>query len=113
MSSSMVDTAIFLKDSEKEIKRKIGRAFSGGQETAELHRKKGGNPDIDKAYEILFYHHPDSEFVKKVYENYKSGKMLTGELKKICIDFLVSFLEEHKKKVEKNRAKAKKIVYGK
>jgi len=113
MSSSMPDTAIFLEDSKSEIKRKIGKAFSGGQETAEIHRKKGGIPEIDKAYEILFYHHPDSEFVKKIYNDYKSGKMLTGELKKICIDFLISFLEEHKKKFEKNKSMAKKIVYGK
>ena len=113
MSASMPDTAIFLEDSENEIKRKISKAFSGGQETAELHRKKGGVPEADKAYEILFYHHPDSKFVKKIYDDYKSGKMLTGELKKICTDFLVLFANEHRKKVEKNRELARKIVYNK
>ena len=113
MSASLPDTAIFLDDSESEIKRKVSRAFSGGQETAELHRKKGGIPEKDKAYEILFYHYPNSKFVKRIYEDYKSGKMLTGELKKICIDFLVSFLKEHKIKFEKNKMLAKKIVYGK
>ena len=113
MSASLPDTAIFLDDSESEIKRKVSRAFSGGQETAELHRKVGGIPEKDKAYEILFYHYPNSKFVKRIYEDYKSGKMLTGELKKICIDFLVSFLKEHKTKFEKNKMLAKKIVYGK
>jgi len=112
MSASLPDTAIFLDDSESEIKRKISKAFSGGQETAELHRKIGGVPEKDKAYEVLFYHHPDSEFVEKIYRDYKSGKMLTGELKKICIDFLTSLLKEHNKKVEKNRSVAREIVYG-
>ena len=113
MSASMPETAIFLNDSEEEIKRKISRAFSGGQETAEMHRKKGGVPEIDKAYEILFYHHPDSDFVREIYKKYKSGEMLTGELKKICTEFLISFLREHKRKAEQNKKIAKEIVYGK
>lgn len=112
MSASHPETAIFLDDSPKDVKRKIQRAFSGGQETLDLHRKLGGNPDIDKAYEVLFFHHPDSNLVKEVYEKYKSGEMLTGELKKICIDFLTDFLVEHQKKVEKNRKLAREIVYG-
>ncbi len=112
MSASEPDTAIFLDDDAKEVKRKINKAFSGGQDSVEKHRKLGGNPDIDKAYEILFYHHPDDKLVKDVYEKYKSGEMLTGELKKTCIDFLTSFLEEHQTKVKKNMPRAKKIVYG-
>lgn len=28
-------------------------AFSGGQETLELHRELGGNPDVDVAYQYL------------------------------------------------------------
>jgi len=112
MSASMPDTAIFLNDSFEQIKRKINKAFSGGRETAELHKKMGGRPEIDKAYEILFYHHPNSKFVKKVYEDYKSGKMLTSELKNICIKFLTNFLVKHQEKVKENRQLAKKIVFG-
>lgn len=113
MSASLPNTAIFLSDDPKEMKRKVSRAFSGGQETVELHRKHGGNPDIDKAYEILFFHHPDTALVEDIYKKYKSGEMLTGELKKICIDFLTDFLTEHQKKVEKHRKLAEEMVYGK
>ena len=54
MSASLPDTAIFLNDSKKEIKRKINRAFSGGRETIELHKKLGGVPEKDKAYDGQF-----------------------------------------------------------
>lgn len=113
MSASIPNTAIFLNDSLKEIKRKINKAFSGGRETIELHRKLGGVPEKDKAYEILFYHHPDNSFVEKIYKKYKDGEMLTGELKKICIDFLVKFLTKHQEKAKENEELARMIVYGK
>jgi len=113
MSASIPDTAIFLDDSPSEIKRKVNKAFSGGRDSIELHKKLGGVPEKDKAYEILFYHHSDDSFVKKIYKKYRSGEMLTGELKKICIDFLTTFLAEHQKRVEKNKEIARKIVFGK
>ncbi|MFP4112353.1 MAG: tryptophan--tRNA ligase [Candidatus Woesearchaeota archaeon] len=112
MSASIPDTAIFLDDSIENMRKKINKAFSGGRETVELHKKLGGIPEKDKAYEILFYHHPNDDFVKEVYTKYNSGELLTGELKKICIDFLTDFLREHQEKVKKNRLIAKKIVYG-
>jgi tryptophanyl-tRNA synthetase len=50
MSASIPTSAIFMDDSMKQIKTKINKhAFSGGQETVELHRELGGNPDIDVA----------------------------------------------------------------
>ena len=55
MSSSMPETTIFLNDSMKTIEKKIKSSFSGGQPTVEEHRKKGGNPDIDVAYQYLRY----------------------------------------------------------
>jgi len=113
MSASYPETAIFLNDSPKEIKQKINKAFSGGRKTIEEHRKLGGIPEDDKAYEILFFHHPDSAFVDEVYRKYKSGEMLTGELKKICIDFVTDFIVKHQKKVEENKKLAREIVYGK
>ncbi len=111
MSASIPDTAIFLNDTPKDVKKKISKAFSGGQETIELHREKGGNPDIDKAFEILYYHHPDDKFIQSIRKKYISGEMLSGELKKICIDFITEFLEKHQEKVKTHMETAKKMVY--
>lgn len=42
------------KDTPKQILNKMNKyAFSGGQETLELHRELGGNPDVDVAYQYL------------------------------------------------------------
>ena len=113
MSASEPDTAIFLDDSPSEIKRKINKAYSGGRDSVEEHRKLGGVPEKDKAFEVLLYHHPDSDFIQQVYKDYKKGKLLSGELKKICMDFLTKFLEKHQKKLSKTRKIAEKMVWGK
>jgi tryptophanyl-tRNA synthetase len=113
MSASEPETAIFLDDSPDAAKRKVQRSFSGGRESIEKHRELGGMPEVDRAYEILRFHHPDTKFVENVYQEYKSGRMLTGELKKITIDFLTEFLSKHQEKVEKNLTTANELVYGK
>ncbi len=102
MSSSVANTAIFTTDNEKTVRNKILKyAFSGGRESAEEHRKKGGIPEIDVSYQYLMYFMEDSKRLKDIYEDYKSGKMLTGELKEITIDTVNKFLTEHQKKREK------------
>jgi tryptophanyl-tRNA synthetase len=106
MSSSDPNSYIALTDSPEEAARKIKKyAFSGGQPTLEEHRKKGGNPDVDVSFQYLQnFFEPDDKKLKKIYQNYKSGKLLTGELKQILIEKLQKFLKGH----QKNRQKAKK-----
>lgn len=108
MSSSQPESAIYLTDDPKTVERKIMKyAFSGGQPTIELHRKYGGNPDIDVSFQWLYmFFEPDDNKIKKIEEEYRSGKMLTGELKSILVEKLNAFLEEHRNK----REEAKKLV---
>lgn len=62
MSASDDTSAIFMKDTAKEIKTKVNKyAFSGGRETVEEHREKGGNPDVDVAYQYLQFFLEDDE----------------------------------------------------
>lgn len=62
MSASDDNSAIFLNDSAKQIKTKINKyAFSGGRETLEEHREKGGNADVDVAYQYLTFFMEDDE----------------------------------------------------
>lgn len=102
MSSSDETSFIALTDTAKEAARKIRKyAFSGGQATVEEHRKKGGNPDVDVSYQMLLYGmEDDDEKLMQIYENYKSGKLLTGELKQIVVDKMTKFLNEHHKKLK-------------
>ncbi len=106
-SSSNPDTAILTTDNPEAVKRKINKyAFSGGQPTVEEHRKKGGNPEIDVACQWLKYFEEDDKKLEKIFNDYKSGKLLSGEVKAIIIEKINEFLKEHQKK----REEAKKIV---
>ncbi|PKM91919.1 MAG: tryptophan--tRNA ligase, partial [Euryarchaeota archaeon HGW-Euryarchaeota-1] len=79
MSSSIPDSAIFLDDKPEDIKRKISKAFSGGQPTIEEHRAKGGDPDIDASFQYLkIFFEPNDAKLQQIYDDYKSGKTLTG-----------------------------------
>ncbi|MEK6934851.1 MAG: tryptophan--tRNA ligase [Nanoarchaeota archaeon] len=111
MSSSDPTSAIFLSDSEKEVEIKIKKyAFSGGQETIKEHREKGGNPDIDVSYQYLTLFETNDNKLKKIYNDYKSGKLLTSELKQILIDKINSFLKKHQKNKEKAKNQLDKFI---
>ena len=114
MSSSDQTSYIALTDTPKEAAKKINKyAFSGGQPTVEEHRRKGGNPDIDIAFQMLKYGlEPDDKKLQKIYNDYKSGKLLSGELKKIVIEKLSSFLIENQKRREKAKKEVKTFLGG-
>ena len=108
MSSSDETSYIALSEDSKSAAKKIKKyAFSGGRDTLEEHRKHGGNPDIDVSFQMLKYGlEEDDEKLAELYNDYRLGKLLTGELKQYLIDKITIFLEEHYKK----REKAKKVV---
>ena len=99
-ASGLEQHGIFTTDSPKEVEMKIKRyAFSGGKDSIEEHRKKGGNPDVDVSFQYLrMFFEPNDEKLRKIYEEYKSGTMLTSELKGILIEKINAFLKEHQKK---------------
>jgi len=114
MSSSEDNLSILTTDSEKEIETKIRKyAFSGGRSTIEEHRKKGGNPDVDVSYQWLTYFEDNDEKLKKIYDDYKSGSLLTSELKQILIDKLNAFLKFNEKEVLEGKGKISQEVANK
>ena len=105
MSASDQNNTIYTTDSPGAVRKKISKyAFSGGQPDVKLHRKHGGNPDIDVSFQYLrIFFEPDDARLKSIYEDYKSGKMLTGELKSILIERINGFLEGHQQRREEAR----------
>nr|XP_017207181.1 tryptophan--tRNA ligase, cytoplasmic [Danio rerio] len=73
-------------------------AFSGGKDTIEEHRKLGGDPDVDVSFMYLTFFLEDDEQLEKIRQDYSSGAMLTGELKKSLIDTLQPIIAEHQEK---------------
>ncbi len=112
MSSSKI-SSIFTTDTEKEVERKIKKyAFSGGQPTIQEHRKKGGNPDVDVSFQYLrMFFEPDDKKLEEIRQKYKSGEMLTSELKEILIEKINSFLKKHQQEREKARKKVEKFIF--
>jgi len=101
MSASRPNTAIFLKDSEKDIRKKINRAFSGGRDTVEEHRKKGGDPEVDISYlylKKLFLSRDESE---KLAQEYREGKVLSGEMKNMFAEKAVEFVKKFQSNLKK------------
>ncbi|KKK21782.1 tryptophanyl-tRNA synthetase, cytoplasmic [Aspergillus rambellii] len=95
MSSSDPNSAIFMSDTPKQIKTKINKyAFSGGQVSIEDHRRLGGNPDVDVSYIYLTYFEEEDAKLEEIYNNYKSGALLTGELKAMAIKKLQEYVQE-------------------
>ncbi len=105
MSASSQNGTIYTTDAPNQVKKKINKyAFSGGQPDIEQHRRLGGNPDIDVSYQYLrIFFEPDDSKLRAIHDDYRSGRMLTGELKAILIERINEFLHEHQARREKAR----------
>ncbi|KAG1769447.1 tryptophanyl-tRNA synthetase [Suillus placidus] len=103
MSASDATSSIFMTDTPNQIKNKINKhGFSGGRETEEEHRKLGGDTDVDVAYQYLGFFLDDDEELAKIGEDYRTGRLLTGQLKARCIQMLQEFVkvfQERKAKI--------------
>jgi len=96
MSASDANSSIFLTDSPKLIKSKINKhAFSGGKDTIEEHREKGGDCDVDISYQYLKFFLEDDDKLEKIRKDYSSGDLLSGFLKKELVDILGPLVEKH------------------
>jgi len=99
MSSSKPKTTIFLDDEISDVEKKIKRAFSGGQPTIEEHRRLGGNPDIDVSYQyMMYFFEDDDDYLQEINQQYRSGALLAGEMKQLCIDCATEWLSNHQEK---------------
>lgn len=112
-SSENKETAIYTTDSPAEVKRKINKyAFSGGRDTLDEHRKFGGNPDIDVSFQYLrMFFEPDDKKLEDIEKRYRTGKLLSGELKAILIEKINSFLKNHQKKREEAKKHVNEFLY--
>ena len=111
MSSSQPETTMFLNDSMKDIEKKIKSSFSGGQATVEEHRAKGGNPDVDVAFQYLrYFFEEDDKELERIRNEYVSGDLLTGEIKAICIEKASMWMERHHELKDQNQHLVKEFL---
>jgi tryptophanyl-tRNA synthetase len=113
MSASIPQSTIYTTDTPEIVEEKIKKyAFSGGRDTIKEHRELGGNPEIDVCYQWLytFFEHDDKK-IEQIYKDYKSGELLTGELKEYTIKKINAFLKEHQRKREKVKDKIENFIF--
>ena len=93
MSSSKPKTTLFLGDDVATAEKKITKSFSGGQATIEEHRRLGGDPDKDVAYQyMMYFFEEDDSFLEEINQGYRAGKILAGEMKQMCIERATEWL---------------------
>ena len=104
---------IYTTDDPKTVRDKINKyAFSGGQADIERHRKLGGDPDIDVSYQYLrMFFEPDDAKLARIYDDYRSGALLTGELKGILIEKINAFLGEHQKRRDEAKERLDEFLF--
>eukprot|EP01061_Rhynchopus_euleeides_P046011 TRINITY_DN8562_c0_g1_i1.p2 TRINITY_DN8562_c0_g1~~TRINITY_DN8562_c0_g1_i1.p2 ORF type:complete len:441 (+),score=223.61 TRINITY_DN8562_c0_g1_i1:54-1376(+) len=96
MSSSDDNSAIFLTDTEKKIKKKINaNAFSGGGATIEEHMRIGANCDVDVPFQWLTFFLDDDEELERIRKAYSAGSMQTSEIKQILFSVVTPIVKNH------------------
>lgn len=104
MSSTGDQTSktLYMTDSVKDVKKKIMKhAFSGGKDPKELHQLLGGDLNVDVAYQYLCYFLEDDAELERVARAYRSGQMLSGEIKKLAAEQVGRVMERHQEAREK------------
>ena len=109
MSASDTDSSIFLSDTDNQIKKKIGKAFSGGQDTKEEQERLGGRTAVDVPYQYLTFFLESDEELESLKERYETGKLQSGEMKaaatKVLQEYVKAFRERRKAVTEEVRDK--------
>ncbi|MGM0389315.1 MAG: tryptophan--tRNA ligase [Natrinema limicola] len=93
MSSSADAPSIELAAAPETVAETIRtHAYTGGRATIEEHRERGGDPSVDVPFQYLrFFFEPDDAELERIAADYRSGDLLSGELKEIAIDRITTF----------------------
>ncbi|HSV42333.1 MAG TPA: tryptophan--tRNA ligase [Methanomassiliicoccales archaeon] len=111
MSSSQPSSTIYTTDTPKEVKKKVGNAFTGGAVTVEEQRRDGGKPEICAVFKYNFYlFEEDDHAINVMAERCKKGEVLCGECKKLLTEKIVKFLEGHQKRREEAKERIQEFL---
>lgn len=113
MSSSDEMATIYTTDSPKAVKKKVGRAFTGGCVSVEEQRQKGGNPEVCAVFKYNYYlFEPDDAKLNELADKCRRGEILCGECKVALTQRINVFLEDHQAKREEAKEIVKQMTYG-
>ncbi|CAH8386138.1 unnamed protein product [Eruca vesicaria subsp. sativa] len=96
MSASDANSAIYLNDSAKDIKRKINSAVTGGRDNMEDQIKYGANLKEDIPFQYLSFFLEDDAELEHIRKEYGEGRMQSGQVKKRLAEVVVEVVEKHR-----------------
>jgi len=99
MSSSDVNSAVFLTDTPEEISNKIhSYAFSGGRDTKAEQQQFGADLEQDVSYQWLTFFMEDDELLEKIGHDYSTGSgefWSTRTVKTKLVEVLQTLVAKH------------------
>lgn len=99
MSASSATSAIYVTDTPSQISEKIKKhAFSGGCDSLEEHREKGGNPDVDVSFQYLSFFLDDDEKLEFLRQEFISGRLTSSGMKDELIKILIPMVSDFQAK---------------
>ena len=89
--------AIELRDTPKQVRKKMGSALSGarGDGSLEAHRKLGADLEVDVPIRYLQYFLEDNDELARVEAEYGAGRLTCGEVKRMAADAISALLRRH------------------
>ena len=112
MSKSKPESCIELPEDPDQVVKKLKRAKTGGRDTEQEQKKKGGEPEKCMIFELEKQHliEDDAE-LNKIYKDCKAGKLLCGAHKEQTCQRMVEFLAEFDRKLKKARKDINKLKF--
>ncbi|MBW2995860.1 tryptophan--tRNA ligase [Candidatus Woesearchaeota archaeon] len=112
MAKSKPEGNIDLPEDGKSVSRKIMRAKTGGRDTIEEQKKKGGEPEKCMIFELYKQHLiEDDKELQKIYDDCKAGKLMCGEDKKHCAELMTKFMNDLTKKINTAKKEVKNLKF--
>ncbi|MDY0293377.1 MAG: tryptophan--tRNA ligase [Candidatus Methanomethylophilaceae archaeon] len=113
MSSSDENATIYTTDGPKAVRKKVGKAFTGGCVSVEEQREKGGNPEVCAVFKYFYYlFEEDDSKLDELADSCRRGEILCGECKMRLTERINVFLEDHQAKREEARDIVDSMAFG-
>ncbi|MBN2733252.1 MAG: tryptophan--tRNA ligase [Methanomicrobiaceae archaeon] len=101
MSSSVPDSLFKFDEPEKDIKKKIMGALTGGRMTLEEQKKLGGEPEKCSVYLLNLFHTLDDDSeVQEMCRACRAGELMCGACKKETFERVREFLKDFNEKMD-------------
>lgn len=114
MSKSKPESCIELPEEFSKVKKKLMRAKTGGRDTVEEQKEKGGTPEKCMIFELYKQHLiEDDKELQKIYDDCKAGKLTCGDDKKHCCDLMEKFMKNLETGIETARNNIDKLNFVK